>query len=447
MQEMFTTIITFIMKDIFMLLGITCILFYMDVRLALAMMAVTPLVFIMIRFFSKKSREAFRTLRLKVAEINAMFSESTGGSRVIQLFTAQERMKQTFQKINHENFKAGMDQIKIYGLFMPVIDLLGSLTLALVIYYGGGRAVTEALSLGTLVAFISYAKMFFRPVRDISEKHNILQNALSSGERIIAIFDKEPAPAGGDRALAEIRSLTFRQVSFAYQQDEPVLKDVSFHIDQGSSLAILGHTGSGKTSLVSLIMGFYQRDGGDILINGRPMESYSIKGVRDRIALVTQDPYLFSGTIRENILPPDTSLSRDELWKIYEMSHLIPILEGLPKRDETIVSQGGVSLSSGERQLISIARALAHDPDLIILDEATSYVDTESEEKIRLAMAGLTRNRTAITIAHRLRSAMTADAILVLKDGRVVERGDHDTLMKNKKLYHLFWHADINGKL
>jgi ATP-binding cassette subfamily B protein len=436
MQEMFTTIITFVMKDIFTLVGIVFVMIHMDTRLACAVLGVLPLVVWTTVLFSAGSREVFRSLRVKIAEINSMFSESCGGIRVIQLFTGQERIKQEFKALNHGNFLAGMGQIKLFGLFMPVVDLFGSLVLAIVIFYGGGRVVADQLSLGTLVAFISYSKMFFRPVRDIAEKHNILQNALASGERIVQIFDEQEADPGGSTELKRIDSIEFKDVSFAYQPEKPVLDRVSFSVKVGQSLAILGPTGSGKTTLINLLIKFYPRTGGDILINNRGIDCFSISSLRSRIAMVTQDPYLFSGTIRENILPPNSAMTDVAFARIVELSHAKSVIDKLPHGADTRVSQGGASLSSGERQLVSIARAFAHEPELIIFDEATSYVDTESEEKIRSATARLKENRTSITIAHRLRSAVTADRIIVLRQGRVTESGDHESLMKNRGFYH-----------
>ena len=442
MQEMFTTVITFVMKDLFTLTGIVIIVVAMDVKLSLALFFILPLVVLTTWFFSRKSREVFRRLRVNVAEINALFSESTGGIRVIQLFSRQKHMMEQFQGVNHENFLAGVNQVKIFGLFMPVIDMLSSLALAIVIFYGGGRAVSDALTLGTLVAFISYTKMFFRPVRDLSEKHNILQNALSSGERITQILDKQADDTGGSLTLDRLESLRFQDVGFAYTPGEEILKNVSFEIKAGQSLAILGPTGSGKTSLINLIVKFYPRSSGHIEVNGKDIDEYATRALREKIALVTQDPYLFSGTIRDNIVPPGTVMDPEDLNAILERSHVSTIVNQMPRGLDTLISQGGASLSSGERQLISIARAFARQPDLIIFDEATSYVDTESEEKIRVATEKLKENRTSITIAHRLRSAMTADTIMVLKAGRIIEYGDHGTLMDKKGFYYHFQTLD-----
>ncbi|SLM28736.1 ABC-type multidrug transport system, ATP-binding protein [Desulfamplus magnetovallimortis] len=438
MQEMFTSIITFVMKDAFMLIGIFVILLFMDFKLSLTLGFILPFIVISTLLFSRLSRGVYRQLRVNIAEINSMFSESIGGMKVIQLFTHQKRMMDDFRELNHENFIAGMRQIRIMALFMPIVDLLSSITLAMIIFYGGGRVVAESLSLGTLVAFISYTKMFFRPVRDLSEKHNILQNALASGERIVQVLDTETDKHGGQETLDTIEELSFKNVSFQYESGEEnkVIEDVSFTVRKGESLAILGPTGSGKTSLINLVVRFYLPGGGEILVNGKNADAYSTKSIRARVALVTQDPYLFSGTVRQNIVPPDVDLTDEEFRNILDLSYAASVVSHLPRGADTLISQAGSSLSSGERQLISIARAFAHEPDLIIFDEATSYVDTESEEKIRIATAKLKENRTSITIAHRLRSAMTADKIIVLKDGRVIERGNHETLMSEKGFYY-----------
>lgn len=449
MQEMFTTVITFVMKDLFTLIGVLIVMAYMDFRLALAVMVILPFVVWTTMAFSGRSREVFRVMRIKIAEINSMFSESCGGIRVIQLFTGENRIKKEFKTLNHENFLAGMGQIKVYGLFMPVVDVFGSLTLAIVVFYGGGRVVSDAITLGTLVAFISYAKMFFRPVRDIAEKHNILQNALASGERVVQILDREQEEQKGSLDLDRIDTIEFKNVSFSYDPDQheaqPVLDRVSFSVKSGESLAIIGPTGSGKTSLTNLLVKLYPRTQGEIFVNDRGIDSYSTHSLRTKIALISQDPYLFSGTIRDNIIPVGKSLGDVEFGKILELAHLKSVLDNLPNGADTRVGQGGTLLSSGERQLVSIARAFALWPELIIFDEAASHVDTESEEKIRIATARLKKNRISITIAHRLRSAVTADKIIVLKQGRIEEMGNHGSLMEKKGFYYRLHTMDQMG--
>ncbi|MGD9730991.1 MAG: ABC transporter ATP-binding protein [Desulfamplus sp.] len=437
MQEMFTSIMTFVIKDAFLLISILIILMLMDFYLSLIMFFIIPVVIISTWLFSEKSRKIYRILRANTAEINSMFSECIGGIKVIQIFTQQKKVAADFKVLNHQNYVAGIEQMKVFGIFMPIVDLLSSIALAAVIFYGGGRVVSDTLTLGTLVAFISYTKTFFRPVRDLSEKHNILQNALASGERIVQILDTDKEQEGGKESIETIESIEFKNVSFKYESgaDSDVIQNVSFRVNKGESLAILGPTGSGKTSLMNLIVRFYQHGSGQIFINKKPIESYSTHSIRSKVAIVTQDPYLFSGTIRENITPPDILLTEHKLNEILELSYLNSVVDHLQNGLNTLISQGGSSLSSGERQLISIARAFAHQPDLIIFDEATSYVDTESEEKIRVATAKLRENRTSITIAHRLRTAMTADNIIVLKDGRIIESGNHDTLINLKGFY------------
>ena len=437
MQEMFTTIITFALRDVLTIIGIIIILLVMDPALALILFLIGPLLVFTVRIFSRKSRAIFRRLRVQTAEINSRFSEAVSGIKVIQLFTREEDIIDDFKGLNHENFLAGLQQVKLFGLFMPLLDILSSAALALIIYYGGGRVISQSMTLGTLIAFISYSKMFFRPLRDIAEKHNILQNSLASGERLAEILDQQPEAAAEGQEIKQIESLTFANVAFSYLPDEPLLREISFTLKRGQSLAIVGPTGSGKTSLINLIARFYEPQEGQISVNNTPLTQINPLTLRRHLAVVSQDPYLFSGTLRENILPPDCDkIDSEEMQKIIRQAHLDEVIKRLPQGLDTKVSQGGASLSSGERQLVSIARALAHQPDLIIFDEATSYVDTQAEEKIRQAIALLKENRASITIAHRLRSAMTADHILVLIDGRISEAGNHADLMAKKGFYY-----------
>ena len=435
MQEMFTTILTFALKDLLTIIGIVAVLVAMDPALAAALLLIGPPLALTVIIFSRKSREVFRLIRVQTAEINSRFSECVSGIRVIQLFNREAEVIADFKKLNHENYLAGVRQIVLFGMFMPMIDIMSSAALAIVIYYGGGRVLSSSVSLGTLIAFISYSKMFFRPLRDIAEKHNILQNSLSSGERLIEILDLSPESAGGPIRPGRIESLRFEQVDFSYLPEEPLLKDISFSLGRGEALAIVGPTGSGKTSLINLIARFYEPDRGRILVNDQPLAAIATGALRERIAIVSQEPYLFSGSLRENLFPgaaPDP----DKVERVIRAAHLGAFLAKLPAGLDSHISQGGASLSSGERQLLSLARAFAREPDLIIFDEATSYVDTEAEEKIRLAIAALRENRASITIAHRLRSAMTADCILVLIDGRIAEAGSHAELMASRGFYY-----------
>lgn len=449
MQEMFTSIIAFVFKDMFLLCGIAAVLINMNWRLALTAFIVLPAVGYFSIHFSRQAREAFRVIRIKTAEINTHFSETITGMKVIQLFRQEINNYQKFEKINHEYYLAGMRQVHVFALFMPVIEILGITAIAIIIYQGGARVLSEQITIGALAAFISYIKMFFRPIRDIAEKYNILQNAMSSAERLFQILDntEKDAPRRihetglSDRVAEEprrvISSLTFQDVSFGYVKDEPVIKNVSFHMNAGDTLAIVGPTGSGKTTLMNLITRFYIPDSGRILINAMDIQSIASDRLRAGIAIVTQDPFLFSETIRENILHGGKGLSESDLEQVLYAANCKDVVERLPQGLDTLLSEGGASISSGERQLISIARAFARNPELIILDEATSYIDSQTEQKIQKALVNLMTGRTAIIIAHRLSTARLANQILVLKKGLIIESGTHEDLMSRKGFYFM----------
>jgi ATP-binding cassette subfamily B protein len=344
-----------------------------------------------------------------------------------------------------------MRQIHVLAVFMPLIELLGVVAVALVIFYGGGRVFTGSLSLGALVAFISYIRMFFRPIRDLAEKYNILQNAMASAERIFLILDTEntlhqrPADLiAGKYNLEQIGEVTLDNVSFSYVQNEPVLKNISMNIQAGETMAVVGPTGAGKTSLVNLIPRFYDPTGGRLLINGHDLRNFDVSLFRSKIALVMQEPFLFSGTIRENIFDDGYLISAQDMHAIIESANCKNLIDRLPDGLDTILSEGGGSISSGERQLISIARAFARNPQLILFDEATSYIDSQTELRIQEALGNLMENRTALIIAHRLSTVRNADRIMVLNRGRIIETGTHTELM-NKKGFYYRLHQLQNG--
>jgi len=442
MHELFTSIISIVFKDMFLLIGIAIVLIIMNWKLAIISFMVLPFVLYASIVFSKRAREVFRDLRVKIAEINTRFSETIGGIRVIQLFRREENNLNSFKGLNHENYMAGMRQIRVLAVFMPLIEILGVFAVAIVIFYGGNNVMTGGLSLGALVAFITYMKMFFRPIRDLAEKYSILQNAMASAERIFLLLDSQsmlPQVALDSKNSAPnlnvIKKISFENVSFGYVPGETVLSGISFKVGKGETLAVVGPTGSGKTSLINLITRFYIPESGRVCINGRDIREFETSFFRSKTALVMQDPFLFSGTIRENILKGNKDLSDRELGNILKVSNCIDMVARLPKGLDTIMVSGGTSISSGERQLISIARAFARDPQLILFDEATSFIDSQTEKKIQEALNNLMIKRTSIVVAHRLSTIRSADKIIVLSNGRIIETGTHSKLMDKKGFY------------
>jgi ATP-binding cassette subfamily B protein len=441
MHELFTSVISLVFKDCFLLVGIATVMLILNWKLALVSFTVLPIVIFASAKFSVKARDVFRTLRIKIAEINTRFAETIEGIRVIQLLGQEAKNYKKFNRLNHENYLAGMRQIHVLAVFMPIIELLGVTAAALVIFYGGSRVLNDTLSLGTLVAFISYIRMFFRPIRDLAEKYNILQNAMSSAERILLILDTENTLAKtalqiSPPVLDRIREIRIEDVSFSYIGDEKVLKNISLQINAGETVAVVGPTGAGKTSLVNLMPRFYDPTSGRILINDIDIRKLDSAVFRDKMALVMQEPFLFSGTIRENIFERANDIPEETVQEIIDAANCRTLIQRLPEGLETVLTGGGKSISSGERQLISIARAFARNPQLILFDEATSYIDSQTELWIQQALEKLMKNRTAMIIAHRLSTVRHVDRIIVLNRGRIIETGSHAELMDRQGFYY-----------
>jgi ATP-binding cassette subfamily B multidrug efflux pump len=452
MHELFTTFIALVFKDLFLLVGIAAVLGSLDLRLALAGFTVLPLVAWATRRFSRRARNIFRTLRVKVAEINTRMSESIEGIKTIQGFCQEQANYKDFAALNAENFRLGMQEIHVFAVFMPMIEVLGIISIAILIWYGGLHVLGGRISLGALVASLTYMRMFFRPLRDLAENYNILQNAMASAERIFGLLDmdarlpqstssgsmdRQPNASGG--------LLELDKVAFSYAPGEKVLRDVSFSVGQGETLALVGPTGAGKTSILNLILRLYDPDSGEIRLNGRPVRQLDTGQLRSLMALVPQEPVLFSGTLRQNILGGDSPAEcNDDVYieRIVTAANCKELMARLPLGLDTVLVKGGSGLSSGERQLVAIARALARNPRIILLDEATSYIDSQTEVAIHQALQNLMKGRTCIIVAHRLSTARGADKIAVIKSGRVTEYGSHEDLMAVRGLY---WRLNRQG--
>ncbi|MBI5897448.1 MAG: ABC transporter ATP-binding protein, partial [Desulfobacterales bacterium] len=441
MHELFTTFISMVFKDIFLLVGIAIVLLALEWRMALAVFAVMPLVAWAAVRFSVKARDIYRALRVKVAEINGRMAESIDGMRTIQTFGQEAYNYARFAELNAENYRLGMREIHVFALFMPLIEVLGLIAMALLILYGGLQVVGGHISLGVLVVGLTYVRMFFRPMRDLAENYNVLQNAMSSAERIFGLLDidqrlpEPPAAVPPPAEPARSQWLVLDNLSLAYAPGEYVLRHVSFGVKQGESVALVGPTGAGKTSLLNLIQRLYDPTEGQVWLDGLDLRQWDPARLRRLTALVTQEPVLFSTTMRRNIFPDPAAVDEETVARIVAAANCQELVARLPQGLDTVLEKGGAGLSSGERQLITIARALARDARLILLDEATSYIDSQTEAAIYDALRRLVAGRTCLLVAHRLSTARMADRIIVLRDGRVVEDGDHDRLMEKGGLY------------
>jgi ATP-binding cassette subfamily B protein len=426
--------------DVFTLLFIVGAMLLLDWRLALVTFTVLPVVGLAAFTFRGLIRGAYRDIRVKLARINAYLQEHLGGMRVVQLFGREAETMQRFDVTNREHLDAHLRSITLYALFFPVIEVLSAVALALILWYGGGQVLREALTVGVVAAFIQYARRFFRPIQDLSEKYNLLQGAMAASERLFELLDTQPEirdPADPlPLPMPGRGEIEFRDVWFRYGELEPwVLQGVSFRAEAGTRVAVVGATGAGKTTLINLLMRFYEPERGEILLDGVPIRSVRVRELRDRIGLVLQDVYLFSGDVESNIRLGRSGVTAEDVREAAHRVGADPFIRRLPRGYEQPLGERGGTLSGGERQLVSFARALAARPQVLVLDEATSSVDSELEARIESALAELMQGRTSLVIAHRLSTVQRADRILVLHHGIIRERGTHAELLRAGGIY------------
>ncbi|HYR83040.1 MAG TPA: ABC transporter ATP-binding protein [Terriglobia bacterium] len=439
LNELFSAGLVSIFGDIFTLLGITVAILVLNWQLGLVTLSVLPLIIVATEIFRRQVRDSYRRVRIAIAKINAFLQEHITGMSVVQLYNRERKSFDKFDTINNEHLVANKDGIVAYAWFYPAVELMSSVAVALIIWYGGGQVMTGSLSLGALFAFIQYSRRFFQPIQDMSEKYNILQSAMASSERLFRLLDTPATVVNPENALKPARQalgeIEFRNVWFAYNDEDWVLKDVSFHVSPGESVAIVGHTGAGKTTTTSLLTRFYDIQRGEILLDGTNTAKLDLDYLRGSFAVVLQDVFLFSGTMESNIRL-GSPISRERVVAAAEDVNLAPFLRALPLGLDHPVNERGTMLSVGQRQLLAFARALAHDPQILILDEATSSVDTETEIQIRKAIERLMEGRTSIIIAHRLSTIQRCDKIIVMHKGRVREVGTHQQLLARRGIYY-----------
>jgi len=443
LNEVFASGVVTVAGDMFKLLGIIGVMFWLDARLALVTFTVVPVMLALSLFFRVRMRDAYRRMRLCLARINATMNEALSGMHLVQLFSREEKQYAEFEDLNRAHLEADTGSVFYDSLFSAVIEWVGTLSVALIIWYGGGEIIGGAITFGVLVAFIEYTQRFFQPIRELSTKYTVMQAAMASSERLVALMAEQPEPgartdlAGKAPGLPSSPrgELTFENVHFHYQEDEPVLNGVSFTVKAGHKVALVGFTGAGKTTISKLLVRLYEPTAGRILLDGVDIRTLELRDLRRRMGVVLQDSFLFRGTIAANLTLDDPAISRrrmEEAARAVEADKFISKLSG--GYDHEIQTRGG-NLSTGQKQLLAFARALAFDPEILILDEATSSVDPVTERRIQKALAELTRGRTSLIIAHRLSTIVSADRILVLHQGLVHEEGTHAELLARDDLY------------
>jgi len=438
LNELFSTGVVGLLGDVSIVFGIAAMMLWLDWRLALVCLAAFPVILYASRFYRRRAREVYRESRLILGRLNAGLQENIAGVATVQAFGQEEKMYQRFKEINLSYRDVLLRSIRYNALFFPVIEIFSALSIGLLLWYGGRQILSSAVQAGVIVAFIQYVQRMYQPIRDLAEKYNIMQAAMASSERIFALLDtaetikNPPQPKKSDRFAGEIE---FKDVWLSYRPGEPVLKNISFRVRAGEKVALVGATGGGKTSIISALCRFYDVERGAILVDGIDVRQWNKQELRRHLGLVLQDVFLFSGDIATNITLGDARITEAQMLEAARRAQIAPFIERLPRGYHEEVQERGSTLSQGQRQLLSFARALAFDPKILIFDEATSSVDTQTEALIQEALQELLKNRTALIIAHRLSTIKHADRILVVHKGEIWEEGSHNELLAQGGLY------------
>ncbi len=438
MHEMFTSVIVTLFNDVIRIIGILVLLYWLNWRLAVLMTLLLPAILVATLWFSKIARNVYREIRTNLAKINAYLQEAVSGISLIQLYQREKDTERSFVNLNQAYFASTVQQIKIFGIFMPVLDILASTATAISIWYGGILILRGEMTIGILVAFISYMRLFFQPLRELSQKYSIVQSAMASAERIFQLLDTRsglpvlPEPFGPQAVSG---TLEFSNVTFGYDPDKPVIHNLSMKVAPGETVAIVGATGSGKSTIINLLERMYDPDSGRILLDGHDLRELDPQWLRNTVGLVMQEVYLLRGTIKENILL-DSGMGEQGLTAILQLAQLDELIGRLPQGIHTKIGEGNLELSAGERQLLALARVMVRDPEILVLDEATANVDSETEILVERAIDATLSRRTSIVIAHRLSTIRRADRIIFMDSGQIVEEGTHEKLMADKGFYN-----------
>lgn len=450
LNELYTSVIANLFNDIFIILGIIIAMVSYNVKLALISLSTTPLIIGGMYIYRELASQAYRLVRVRLARINAFLSEHISGMKIVQLFVTEHKKSKEFEKINKDYYDANMRQLTIFAIFRPSMDVIYSLTLALLIWYGGKDIISHKIEFGVLYAFVNYLQQLFQPIFDISEKYDILQSAMASAERIFILLDTKEQIKDPEKPipLEDIQGkIEFKNVWFSYNGKEWVLKDISFVVNPGETVAFVGATGAGKSSIISLLSRFYDIQKGEILIDGIDIRKIRQQDLRKHIGVVLQDVFLFTGDIKSNIRLNNKNITDNDIYIVAKYVNAHHFIKKLPEGYDSKVTERGSTLSAGQRQLLAFARALAFNPKILVLDEATANIDTETEKLIQDALKKLTKGRTTLVIAHRLSTIQHADKIIVLHKGRIREMGTHNELLQKKGLYYNLYMLQYKDQL